>query len=71
MALPCPPDGFFLNGAANVPRKGTLLHMVPDWTYGSTACGSTEDFEFCGLRNGVPNSRYIGDRAAISGACTV
>ena len=66
----CAPDCFFLNGAASVPRKGTLMHMSPDWVYGSTACGSTEDFEFFGFQNGVPNSRYIGDRAAISGACT-
>ena len=68
---PYSPDGFFMNGAARVPREGTVLHMSPDWTYGSTACGSTEDFEFFGPQNGVPGfSRYIGDRAAISGACT-
>ena len=68
---PYPPDGFFLNGAAKVPRKGTVLHMSPEWVYGSTACGSTEDYEFFGPQNGVPGfSKYIGDRAAISGACT-
>ena len=66
-----PPDNFFLNGAAKVPVKGTVLHMAPDWVYGSSACGSTEDFEFFGLQNGVPGfSKYIGDRAAISGAAT-
>ena len=65
-----PPDTFFLNGAANVPRQKTLMHMSPDWLYGSCACGSTEDFEFFGPQNGVPHSRFIGDRAAISGACT-
>jgi hypothetical protein len=65
-----PPEGFFMNGASRVPRKGTLLHMSPDWVYGSTACGSTEDYEYFGTQNGVANSRYIGDRAAISGACT-
>ena len=68
--LPYLPDGFFLNGAAQVPRKGTLLHMVPDWTYGTTACGSTEDFEFFGPQNGVPLSKYVGDRAAVSAAYT-
>jgi hypothetical protein len=68
--LPYLPDGFFLNGAAQVPRNGTLLHMVPDWIYGTTACGSTEDFEFFGPQNGVPLSKYVGDRAAISGAYT-
>ncbi len=66
-----PPDNFFLNGAAKIPVKGTVLHMAPDWVYGTTACGSTEDFEFFGPQNGVPGfSKYIGDRAAISGAAT-
>ena len=68
--LPYLPDGFFLNGAALVPRKDTLLHMVPDWIYGTSACGSTEDFEFYGPQNGVPLSKYVGDRAAVSGAYT-
>jgi hypothetical protein len=66
-----PPDTFFVNGAAKVPVKGTVMHMSPDWVYGSTACGSTEDFEFFGPQNGIPGfSKYIGDRAAISGAAT-
>ena len=70
-ALRWSPDGFFINGAAKAPVKGTVLHMTPDFIYGSMACGSTEDFEFFGHQNGVPMfSQYIGDRAAISGACT-
>ena len=65
------PDGFFINGAGKAPVKGTVLKMTPDFTYGSMACGSTEDFEFFGKQNGVPGfSQYIGDRAAVSGACT-
>jgi len=44
--------------------------MVPDWTYGTMACGSTEDFEFFGPQNGVPLSKYVGDRAAVSAAYT-
>ena len=67
-ATPSVPDGFFLNGAATIPRKGTVLHMTPDWAYGSSAGGGTEDLEFWGMRNGVPNSKYIGDRVAVSAA---
>jgi hypothetical protein len=62
------PDSFFLSGAATAPRKGTVLRMNPDWIYGSTACGATEDFEFWGMHNGVPAAKLIGDRAAVSAA---
>jgi hypothetical protein len=62
------PDGVFLNGAAAPPRQGMVLALRPNWLWGSTACGDTEEFEFWGIHNGVPVSKFIGDRAAVSTA---
>jgi hypothetical protein len=64
-----PPDCFYLNGAAEIPRKGTRLLMNPDWVYGANACGDTESFWMTGLANGAANAKYIGDRAVVSTAC--
>lgn len=64
-----PPDSFFLNGAAEVPRKGAILPLpVPDWRHGSTACGDTECFWMTGVANGTGICKYVGDLAAVSPA---
>ena len=63
-----PPDCFYLNGSAEIPRQGTVLHMNPDWEYGSTACGDTESFWMTSGANGATIAKYIGDRAAVSTA---
>ncbi len=60
------PDSFYLNGAAQEPRAGTVLHQNPDWTYGSCACGESETFWFFGANNGIFAARYLGDKAAVS-----
>jgi len=63
-----PPDCFFLNKAARVPRKGTVLSMRPDWVWGEKACGDTETFWLNGGRLGVFMCAYLGDRATVSPA---
>jgi hypothetical protein len=61
-----PPDLFFLNGAANVPKPGTVLALRPDWRFGSNACGDTETFWFGNTALGM--CKYIGDAAAVATA---
>ncbi len=60
------PDAFYLNGAANEPKVGTVLHQNPDWTYGSCACGETETFWYFDQNNGIYPCSYLGDKAAVS-----
>ncbi len=61
------PDCFYLSGAAQLPRKGTRLHMNPDWVYGTCACGDTESYGNAGELVGA--AQDMGDRAALSSAC--
>jgi hypothetical protein len=58
------PDSFFINGARDEPKVGTICAMRPNWSYGATACGNTETYLV--YSPGVGIAKYIGDRAAVS-----
>lgn len=60
------PDCFYINGAASLPKLGTIIPQRPDWVYGSNACSDTEIFWFHGSRNGIYNCSALGDKAAVS-----
>ncbi len=60
------PDDFYINGAAQAPRTGTVLFENPDWKYGSCACAETETFWFFDRQDGIFPSSYLGDKCAVS-----